>query len=124
MKIIKNVMIIILLTSVISLFSCNCVMALNFDVNNPKWTPNSTTEVSNADKLLTIGNNVIGAIQIIASLSSVIVLVVLGIKYMLGSVEERAEYKKTMIPYVIGAIMVFGIINILGLIIDIVNTLL
>ena len=36
------------------------------------------------------------------------VLVVLGIKYMIGSAEEKAEYKKTMIPYIIGAILVFA----------------
>ena len=39
---------------------------------------------------------------------SVIVLLVLGIKYMIGSAEEKAEYKKTMIPYLVGAVLVFG----------------
>ena len=33
---------------------------------------------------------------------------VLGIKYMMGSAEEKAEYKKTMIPYVVGAILIFA----------------
>jgi len=33
---------------------------------------------------------------------------VLGIKYMMGSAEEKAEYKKTMIPYIIGAILLFA----------------
>ena len=27
---------------------------------------------------------------------------------MLGSVEQKAEYKKTMLPYVIGAALIFG----------------
>ena len=39
---------------------------------------------------------------------SVIVLLILGIKYMICSAEEKAEYKKTMIPYLIGAALVFG----------------
>ena len=39
---------------------------------------------------------------------AVIVLLVLGIKYMIGSASEKAEYKKTMIPYVIGAILILG----------------
>ena len=39
---------------------------------------------------------------------------------MIGSVEERAEYKKTMGPYVIGCIMVFAISNLLTLIYNIV----
>ena len=40
---------------------------------------------------------------------SVIILIVVGIKYMLGSVEEKADYKKSMIPYLIGAFMVFSV---------------
>lgn len=58
-----------------------------------------------------IVNNFIKIIQVIASIVSVAVLVALGIKYMVGSVEERANYKKTMLPYVVGAFMIFGISN-------------
>ena len=36
-----------------------------------------------------------------------------GLKYMLGSVEEKAEYKKTLLYYLIGAVLAFGIVNIL-----------
>ena len=39
---------------------------------------------------------------------------------MMGSVEEKAEYKKTLKPYLIGAILVFGITNLLGIVQDIV----
>ena len=35
---------------------------------------------------------------------------------MMGSVEEKAQYKETMKPYLIGAIMLFGITNILYII--------
>lgn len=45
---------------------------------------------------------------IIASATSIVVLIILGIKYMMGSVEEKATYKKTLFPYFIGAIFVFG----------------
>ena len=36
------------------------------------------------------------------------VLMVIGIKYMTGSLEEKATYKKSMIPYVIGCFLLFG----------------
>ena len=32
---------------------------------------------------------------------------------MTGSIEEKAQYKKTLMPYFIGAMMVFGISNFL-----------
>lgn len=67
---------------------------------------------SSFDKMV---NNVVALVQVVGSIVSVIVLIVLGIKYMFGSIEERAEYKKTMMPYFVGAIMVFGISNVVGI---------
>lgn len=54
-----------------------------------------------------IGNNIVGVLTTIGMFVSVIMLIVLGIKYMLGSTEEKAEYKKSLMPYVIGAAIVF-----------------
>lgn len=47
------------------------------------------------------------AIRIIGTVLSVIILIVIGIKYMLGSVEEKADYKKTMMPYIYGTFFLF-----------------
>ena len=61
----------------------------------------------------------LGTVQLIGSFVSVIALVVIGIKYMIGSIEERAEYKKSMIPYAIGALFVFASSNIAKILYDI-----
>lgn len=37
---------------------------------------------------------------------SVISLMLVGIKYMLGSVEEKAQYKETLMPIVIGCFLI------------------
>ena len=58
------------------------------------------------------GNTVLGLIQTVGTFVAVAVLMILGIKYMLGSIEERASYKKSMLPYLIGAILLFGAVNI------------
>ncbi len=55
-----------------------------------------------------LGEKLMGILSTIGMVVSVLVLMVLGIKYMMGSAEEKAEYKKTMIPYVVGAILIFG----------------
>lgn len=62
------------------------------------------------------GNKIITIISTMGSIVSVIVLVVLGVKYMVGSAEEKAEYKKTLLPYVIGAALVFAASSIAGII--------
>lgn len=56
---------------------------------------------------------VIRVLRNIAVIASVIVLSITGLKYMLGSVEEKSEYKKTMVPIVIGCILVCSISTIL-----------
>ena len=61
-----------------------------------------TTEITN------VGNSIVGILQVVGIVLSVIILIVLGIKYMMGSAEEKAEYKKTLLLYFIGALFVFG----------------
>ena len=80
------------------------------------------TQVSNSD-LRGLGNSIVTILTTIGSVVSVIVLIILGIKYMTGSVEEKAEYKKTMIPYVIGAALVFAASTIAGIIYGIANNI-
>ena len=63
----------------------------------------------NADSQITkVGGNIVNIIQIVGIVIAVIVLLVIGVKYMIGSASEKAEYKKTMIPYVVGAVLVFA----------------
>ncbi len=81
---------------------------------NPNY---STTSIRN------LGNNIIQIISVIGSSISVIVLVVLGIKYMMGSAEEKAEYKKTLLPYLIGAALVFAASSIAGIVFNFTSSL-
>ena len=67
-------------------------------------------------KIDTLGNQIITIVSTVGSIVSVIVLVVLGVKYMMGSAEEKAEYKKTLLPYIIGAALVFAASTIAGVI--------
>lgn len=54
-------------------------------------------------------NAFISILSTIGSVVSVIALIALGLKYMMGSIEEKAEYKETLKPYLIGAFLVFTI---------------
>ena len=49
---------------------------------------------------------IMGMIRNVAAIAAVIIIMVLGVKYMLGSVEEKAEYKKSFMPLIIGIILV------------------
>lgn len=110
-KLVKIVPIVLLTVMLLSTFSGV------FAVTNPGTFSGTTT-----DSFDSIGQRIIGMIQAIGSIASVAVLVVLGIKYMMGSAEEKAEYKKTFIPYLIGAILVFAASNLASMIYSFANT--
>ena len=65
-------------------------------------------KTENTGDITKVGNKIMGILQVVVVLIAVIILMVLGIKYMMGSAEEKAEYKKTMIPYIVGAILIFA----------------
>ena len=61
-------------------------------------------ELSNVETELIFNKTgiILAAIRNISIVTSVIVLMVIGVKYILGSVEEKASYKETLVPYIIG----------------------
>lgn len=102
-KIVKSSLLITILNLIFMIRSCA------FSV-----TDMTGTKISNSN-LTDTGNGIITVLTVIGTVISVIVLIILGLKYMMGSVEERAEYKKTMMPYVIGAALVFAASAIAGI---------
>lgn len=76
-----------------------------------------TTEVQNFGKAIVSVTRVLGVVV------AVVVLLILGIKYMIGTTQERADYKKTMVPYIIGAIIIFASTTIVGVIYDLTTSL-
>ena len=83
----------------------------------------SAISVTGASKLTQTGGKILSVIQTVGSIVAVLILVVLGIKYMMGSTEEKAEYKKTLIPYVIGAVLIFAASNIASMVFNAVKGL-
>ena len=60
------------------------------------------------DAITTIGNTILSIVTSVGVVLAIIIVAIIGVKYMMGSTEEKAEYKKTMIPYLVGAVLVFG----------------
>ena len=87
----------------------------DFQPGNP-----SQTDVT---KIANIVNPIIGTIKVAGIVIAVIILTIIGIKFMTGSIEEKAEYKKVLPGYFIGAIMVVAISQFIAVIIDIVTNI-
>ena len=103
-KIVSIVAIAIMLLAILS----NFALAVN---------PSTITiKTSGTSNITSIGGQIIGIIQVVGSIVAVAILVVLGIKYMMGSASEKAEYKKTLMPYVIGAVLIFAASSLAGMV--------
>lgn len=68
-------------------------------------------DANDTDSIQNVGGRIIGIVQVVGNIVAIAMLIVLGIKYMMGSAEEKAEYKKTLFPYFIGAILIFAAAN-------------
>lgn len=109
MKKVSKILFVIMILMTIALMTFN----VNAAVNPNTFTGNSSYNTAGISNL---GQNIIQIISVIGSIASVIVLIILGIKYMMGSAEEKAEYKKTLLPYIIGAALVFAASSIAGIV--------
>ena len=58
-------------------------------------------------EIVSTGRKIVTILQTVGVVASVVVLIVIGLKYLLGSVEEKAGYKKSLMPYLVGAGLVF-----------------
>ena len=106
-KIIK--IILICLTVLISVFNYNA-----YAISNPLEDPSLYTPGlrGSETELVEMTRTILGIVNTVGIVASVIILMVVGIKYMTGSIEEKAEYKKTASAYVLGAMLLFGITTI------------
>jgi hypothetical protein len=99
-----SVIIITLLTVIIPTYSYadNSLDSLGLDDLDDYKGTNPGSE-----KLKSKANIIFSYLRTIGIVVSVVTLIVIGIKYMMGSVEEKATYKQTLLPYLIGAILLF-----------------
>lgn len=74
-----------------------------------------------ATEMTTLAGKILGALQIFGTLGAVIILAVLGIKYMTASPEGKADYKANMVPYIVGAVLLFGATSIANLVYNALN---
>jgi hypothetical protein len=111
MSVIKKEKIIAMIMIIITIIVCTTI-SYGFGIKDLKGNQVEVNTLKDA------GNNVTKVVTTIGVVISVIVLIVLGIKYMFGSVEEKAEYKKTLLPYFIGAALVFAASSIAQIIYD------
>lgn len=102
-----KILYIVIITILISCSLFNCCSATvvvdpNYDIS----------ETSVDSRIFSLAGFILGAVRTIGTILSVLILATIGIEYMLASPEGKADYKKNMYPYIVGAVLLFAGSNI------------
>ena len=113
-KIIKNLIIILMVVALNTTFcNINKVQAAGIsdfitggdNFINAGKTGNVTVD---ENKLADTSSYIYNILLFAGMAAAVIIAGILGIKFMIGSAEEKAQIKDALIPFVIGCIVIFG----------------
>lgn len=84
------------------------------DYMDPKGITAKTTDAAASTQ--TFLWSVLGIVQVVAISLAVIMLIVLGVKYVSAAPAEKADIKQSAMIYVVGAILMFGASGIIQII--------
>lgn len=126
-QIIKKVMLIILILFVMfSTVSIQSVYASDFIQGGDDFISTGKDEYEkdqpiNQDNLQDLSKTIYNILLAIGTAIAVIVGLILGIKFMTGSVEQKSKIKESLIPYIAGCVVLFGAFGIWKLVVLIVE---
>ena len=92
------------------------VLAAKGKITTPSELDKQVT-YGDSSEFVKIAGKVMGFIRNIAVIGGVLLLI-LGVKYMMGSVEEKADYKKSLVPLVVGILVVMAATQIMTMVIN------
>lgn len=91
------------------------------DFENREIEDENVVQIDDPGKLSDFSSSLYTILLTAATAVTIIIGIVLGIKYMVGSVEEKAEYKKMLVPYLAGCVAIYGALGIWKLLVTILS---
>lgn len=101
-KTLKIIAVLLIAIALITLSTTIVRATTGFEPIEPKPAGTAGEKVTNA------AGQVLTIVRIVGMAVAVIMLTILGIKYVAASPNEKADYKKGMTVYVVGAVLLFG----------------
>ena len=139
-KIVSFTIIMLILTMLLTMFAYNYSYARveaghggGGGIDDTKKDSTTTSDITsgimgeakkaNTGKVQELGGKIVGVIQAIGTVVAIVMLLVVGITYMTKSPEGKAEYKKSMGNYIVGALLIFGATTVVSLLYSVANGL-
>lgn len=118
----KKIIVFIVLFTIIMLTGCQVKAALGLDniIKQGKEFMNngSPNKVINEGTVKSTSDNIYGILLTIGIIVAIIAGIIIGMQFVTGSVEAKAQIKEKLIPYVIGCVVIFGAFGIWKLVVD------
>mgnify|MGYP004656908333 FL=1 len=124
-KLTKNLFIIILVTLVLCAFLPNKIYAVDNIISSGKDFVNKGEEQDNPideEALRDTSSYIYNVLFTIAVVLAFVIGMIIGIQFIMGSVDEKAKIKETLVPYVIGVFIIFSAFGIWKIIMSIGNS--
>lgn len=113
-KIIISIVIILLVNLVICCNNIALGISSIEDLIDDATMQNVSTPDDSESGIVSGINGVIGLLQFVGSGISIIVVTILGMKYILASPADKADVKKSIMPIIIGCVLLFGAVNLVS----------
>lgn len=124
----KITIILIISMLILSLFNLNIAKAddvtvedIKGGVSNFMQAGQSQNNPFNQEGLQNVSDVVYNVLLAVGIIAAVIVGLIIGIKYMMGSVAQKAETKELLAPYIVGCVIIFGAFAIWKIVVNLLN---
>lgn len=109
------------LSVLLIILSFICVSTFAFAIENPSFYEPDKLNSEDGEKAGNIIGNVLANIKVVGICISVVMLTIIGLKYIISSVDEKATYKENMTPYIVGCFLLASATTIPSIVYDLVN---
>lgn len=116
---VKNITKILIITLIILLIISAVTIAYGASTQDAITAMNgmeNNISDTSGGKLGGVLNSIIGLIQVAGTGIAMIMVTVFGIKYIMAAPSDKADVKKQIAPMIIGAIVLFGSVNLVNII--------
>lgn len=117
-----KILFIVLLIIILVIANFNISIAAPGDEIDPGYYEPNISDASDVEVLTQNVGIILGIIRNINVAIAVIVLMIIGVKFIIGSVEQRATYKEQMKPYIIGVLLAASGTTLVSYIYNVFNT--
>lgn len=98
-KTIKIISILFLL--ILLIFSTTTYVQADIVIKPDEYKPEKIT-AQEGGRAIEMAGKILRIVRTLGVVAAMVVLSIIGLKYMLASLDEKANYKENMIPYIVG----------------------